>query len=329
MIQFTCFCGKQLQTKDIHAGKVITCPACAAKLVVPELASTAVQREPRPAPRLAPEPEPEGSSSRTAWIIGGIAAGVLVLAGVTVILVIVLGGNGSSDSSAPLLVDPVREAADRAQSQNNLHQIGLAMHNFHAANRRFPPAVVYDAQGKPLYSWRVLLLPYLEEDNMYKFFHLNEPWDSPHNRQFLDQMPKFYQSPTRPSNTQTHYLVFDSPGCAFDSKPQSGGLRPFGQAFAAGVPMRVTDFTDGTSNTILVIEADKAVPWTKPEDLSFGPNEPLPQLGALYSGGRFNVGLADGSVRTFYRSKIRDATLRAAITRSGGEPLGPDWDDQR
>jgi hypothetical protein len=229
----------------------------------------------------------------------------------------VLSGNNSPDPDAEhgRGMNPFREPADRVQSQNNLRMIGLAMHNYNDARRRLPPAVVHDKSGKPLYSWRVELLPFMEEELLYQQFHRDEPWDSPHNKTLLERMPEIYATPGTTTRTHTHYLVFDSPGCAFNSK--------------AGIPSGIPrSFPDGTSQTILVIEADKAVPWTKPEDLSFGPNEPLPKLGGLYSGNRFNVCMADASVLTLVRSRLSDTTLRAAITASAGDVLGPDWDNE-
>src|SRR5262249_21734482 len=79
-------------------------------------------------------------------------------------------------------VAQVRVATRRMQSTNNLKQIALAMHSYHDTMGRFPPAIVRDKEGKPLYSWRVLLLPYLEQQNLYNQFKLDEPWDSEHNR---------------------------------------------------------------------------------------------------------------------------------------------------
>src|SRR5437588_6801844 len=93
-------------------------------------------------------------------------------------------------------VQAAREAARRAQCTNNLKQIGLAMHNYHSSNNCFPPAFTTDRDGKPLLSWRVLLLPYLECSSLYANFHLDEPWDSPHNRPLVNQMPSVFACPS-------------------------------------------------------------------------------------------------------------------------------------
>jgi prepilin-type processing-associated H-X9-DG protein len=200
-------------------------------------------------------------------------------------------------------------ATGRTKSQGNLVQIALAMVQYESTYKRLPPAVVSGKDGQPLYSWRVLLLPYLEERPLYEQFKRDEPWDSPTNKPLLAQMPEVY-APVRGRTREpysTFYQVFVGPGAAFE------GLKP----------MRFPeDFPDGVSKTILVVEAGEAVPWTKPEDLPYAPGEPLPRLGGLFEGG-FNAAFADGSVR-FIGNQTDEKTLRSLITRNGRERV--DWD---
>ena len=115
-------------------------------------------------------------------------------------------------------VQQAREAARRTQCKNNFKQVGLALHNYHDAWRSLPPAYTTDKNGKPGLSWRVLILPYIEQDALYKQFKLDEPWDSENNKKLLDKMPKVYAIPgvTRPGGTDTHYRVFVGNGAAFD-----------------------------------------------------------------------------------------------------------------
>jgi hypothetical protein len=231
---------------------------------------------------------------------------------------IVTGGLGMVVSGiiAPLLlglllpaVQKVREAANRTVCSNNLKQLALAMHNYQRVHGRLPPAASQSKDGKPLLSWRVLLLPYLEHESLYKQFKLDEPWDSPHNQRLLAQMPSVFNDPSAPTLEQstTYYQVFVGKGTAFES-PQGH---------------RLQDFPDGTSNTLLIVEAATAVPWTKPVDLSYAPDQPLPKLGGQHLGG-FNAALADGSVRLIPQ-QTKDQVLRALITRNGGEKLPPDF----
>jgi hypothetical protein len=225
----------------------------------------------------------------------------------------------------------VRTAATRLQSQNNLRQLALALQNYHDTYGRLPPAVVYDHDGKPLYSWRVLILPFLETENgdtLYKQFHLDEAWDSPNNKPLLARMPKVYAPPgTTPGQPYaTYYQVFDGPGAAFDSD-KAKGLRPFpvggmnqlGQpaTMEGGVARRFSDFTDGLTNTFLIVEAGDPVPWSKPGDLRWDPNGPLPKLGGAL-GGDFLAVMADGGPR-LVKKNTPERAIRAAITANGGE----------
>jgi hypothetical protein len=199
-----------------------------------------------------------------------------------------------------------RGAAGGQQSSNNLKQMALAMHNYADANGTFP-AAWSSKGGKALLSWRVAILPYIEQDALYNEFHLDEPWDSDHNKKLLPKMPAIYREPgpeaadPKVQPTTTHYRVFHGKGAAFEG---DAGLR-----FA--------DFTDGTSNTILIVEAADAVPWTKPDELPFDPKKDLPKLGPK-DAERFNAALADGSVRALKKTIDKD-TLKALITRNGGE----------
>jgi hypothetical protein len=180
------------------------------------------------------------------------------------------------------------------------------MHNYHDTHGRFPAAAVCGPDGKPLLSWRVALLPFLEQQDLYKQFKLDEPWDSPHNIQLLSRMPSVY-GPYKgkpPADGMTYYQVFVGPGTAFEG--------PEGLTFK--------DFPDGTSNTILIAEAWDPVPWTKPEDLPYSPNAPLPRLGGIVKDGSARVAVVAGGARTL-RPGIKEETIRALITRNGNEKI--------
>jgi prepilin-type processing-associated H-X9-DG protein len=207
-------------------------------------------------------------------------------------------------------VQSAREAARRNQCTNNLRQIALAMHNYHDANNAFPKPAITGKDAKPLLSWRVAILPYIEQGDLYNKFKLDEPWDSPHNKVLLKEMPPTYLCPSR-SNVEpftTNYRVFSGKGALFEEGQQIG----------------VADVTDGTSNTLMVAEAAQAVPWTEPDELKFDP-QGAPSLcgaGSAHPGG-FNASMADGSVR-FFKNSIALQVFRALITRNAGEIINQD-----
>jgi hypothetical protein len=218
----------------------------------------------------------------------------------------------------PTLVLRIYQDVQRRAAENKLKQLALAMHNYADTFKgrrtaRLPAVANFDKQGKPLLSWRVHLLPFVGANDLYRQFHLDEPWDSPHNKQLLARMPDVYQGPNLKLNQEgkTVYLLPMGKDAAFKDGPEG--------------PRMPADFIDGTSNTILIVEADNAhaVPWTKPEDLKIDPEHPERGLGGHFHGG-FLVSLADGSVRVV-KKEISKATLRSAFTPSGGEVLGPDW----
>jgi hypothetical protein len=212
-----------------------------------------------------------------------------------------------------------RDAANRMKSHNNLMQVGLAIHNYNDTTGELPSST-YSPDGKPLLSWRVHLLPYLEQDILYKQFKLDEPWDSPNNMPLVNQMPKIYVLPNVPPVPgKTHYRGFSSRGAVFDRRLIVNQQRPPKEMFGLG------NFKDGTANTILVVEAADPVEWTKPDDLDASPGTPFPKMGTFQKGNKFQAVFGDGTVKLL-RSDLPEGTLRALVTHSGGEPLPADWD---
>ncbi|HEY7310342.1 MAG TPA: sigma-70 family RNA polymerase sigma factor [Gemmataceae bacterium] len=308
---------------------------------------------------------------------------------------------GGGDAQRP--EDTAQLARNVARSRLNLKQLALAMHNYNDTYGRLPLAATTDKKGKALLSWRVALLPYLEEQELYKQFKLDEPWDSPHNKKLLSKMPAIYAPPGVKTRQlySTFYQVFVStsssagagmvgmaggmsgmsggmagmsggpsgmsggmagmsggpsgggppggmaggtagkpggaPGKGDGSMRPPGGMPPgmgggsgaagapahdFGPtaAFTKGAATRIpASFPDGTSNTILIIEAGNPVPWTKPEDLRYADDEPLPELGGLFSD-VIHAAFADGAVHTLLRG-YDEKHLRYAITSNDGMPF--------
>jgi prepilin-type processing-associated H-X9-DG protein len=185
-------------------------------------------------------------------------------------------------------VQKVRDAASRAKLQNNLKQFAVGMYNYESANGHFPAPAICDVQGKPLLSWRVAILPYIEEAQLFQQFKLDEPWDSPNNKQLLASMPKIYA----PLNNQavadehkTYYRVFYPKG-------------------EIGVGPTNDDLMNGFGNLVMIVEAGEPVLWTKPDELEYEVGQPMPALGGIMPESKtFNVAFFDGSVRAIPRNE--------------------------
>ena len=204
-------------------------------------------------------------------------------------------------------IEQVEQRLRFQQATNNLKQIGIAMHGYADGHKHFPPAAIYDDAGKPLLSWRVAVLPYLDQEALFKEFHLDEPWDSEHNARLIDRMPEVYRSPGErdlPAG-RTTYLV------------------PVGEKtlFHGREGTRFQDITDGTSNTLLAVEADnaRAVVWTKPDDWTIDAEGPAAELASPYQN-HLLVLLCDGAVLALKWPFEADA-LNRLVTYNGGEVL--------
>ena len=192
--------------------------------------------------------------------------------------------------------------------RSNLKRLGIALHNYHNDFKRFPPAVFRQKDGKKLehpYSWRVALLPYLDEPELYRQYRFDEPWDSERNRKVLEQMPSVYRHPgADKESVYTAYFALVGPGTAFEGSD--------------GVPIR--RFFDGTSNTILLVEAKRATEWTKPEDIPYVPDGPLPVFGGFHRKpvAGFYALMADAAP-CFFPATFDPNMLRRVITRADRE----------
>lgn len=200
-----------------------------------------------------------------------------------------------------------RPAARRAQCKNNLKQIGLALHNYHETHGAFPPACTVDANGKPLHSWRTVILPFLDQKDLYESIDLTKPWNDPVNAEAFA--------------TQVH--AFSCPSAELDTGFTTyQALVGSEYAFQPGQQNEIRDFTDGTSDTVLVIDASPsiAVHWMEPSDpgvhffLNFGEDSETPHPTGLH------VLFADGTPK-YITANVPRETRKAVSTINGGETI--------
>lgn len=230
-----------------------------------------------------------------------------------VVLICVLGFFACGGVLIALLVPAfhaTREAQRRMQCSNNLKQIALAFHNYHDIYGSFPPAYTVDADGRRLHSWRTLILPFLDQEALYRQIDLNEPWDSPKNQAFNLTVVPTYRCATDPDARDCSYMAIVGPNTAFPGPTGS----------------KMMTFTDGTANTLLIVEVQgNTRSWMEPVDLdattmryqiNAGPTEP----GSSHPGG-MNASFADGSVR-FLSQKLDPNSVKSLTTKNGGEVLG-------
>lgn len=283
-ISYSCpHCGKHYSVAEQYAGQTGPCASCGKSITIP-LASMGG----------AYVPPPSSSGGGIAVVIIAIAVVVLVCPGILIALLL------------PAL-QAARESARRMQSSNNLRQIGIAMHNYHDTYRSFPPAVVTDASGKPLYSGRVLLLPFMEQMPLYDAWDKNAAWDSPQNLSLSQTVISTFQDPSHPARSvegQTDYLFVTGTNTMFD--------------VPAGQQLDFSQITDGTSNTMMAIEVkNSGISWAEPRDVDMSAPTPLPP--SSHPSGNV-VLFADGAVHNI-PSGTPPPQVRAMATRNGNEPV--------
>jgi type II secretory pathway pseudopilin PulG len=277
-IAYSCpHCGRQYSVAEQFAGQTGPCASCGKPITIPL----------------------SGPGTVYAPAKSGSGAGVVIVA-LVVLLVVCPGGLIALLLPA---VQAAREAARRSQSTNNLKQIGLAIHNYHDTYNEFPPAVVTDANGTPLYSGRVLLLPFMEQPHLFNAWAKDEPWNSPTNMPLSQTNLALFQDPSSPITNagRTDYLFVTGPKALFEQ---------------TGRRMSFADITDGTSNTFMVIEVQNSgTNWAEPKEMDIGSIAPLPA--GNHPGGNL-VLFGDGSVK-FIAKGTAPGMIHAMATRDGGE----------
>jgi hypothetical protein len=212
----------------------------------------------------------------------------------------------------------------RVDCKNNLKQIGVALHEYHEVYGSFPPAYIADEDGKPMHSWRVLLLPYLDCGYLYKMYDFDEPWDGPNNSKLLSKMPPVYACPSNRNGRRetTSYVAIVGPNTAWTGFTKS----KFRDGFSKG--RRFSDFTDGLSYTIVVVESNSSrVPWMAPRDLKFEESltvltTPTPKSRGGMEGRTPRMSTNRPDV-TFSSVTGRSLSLRKATIKTSGRNYSP------
>ncbi len=288
-ISFTCpHCGHHTDVAEQYAGQSGPCSRCGKTITVPSLYGTPAA--------FAPPPK-QSSRLVTLVIVLAAAAGVAVVCG-GILLALLLPA-----------VQAAREAARRAQCSNNLKQIALAMHNYHDTFHCFPPAYTVDKDGRPMHSWRALLLPYLA-DPAADAYDFDQPWDSPANQAVTQSSISTYRCPSDmpfPPNG-TSYVMITGPGMLSDGTSCTN----------------MQKITDGLSDTIMIVEVTGAnIPWAEPRDLeaakiTFEINDPqVTGISSQHPGGA-HCAMCDGSVH-FLSNATDPKQVQAMCTIAGDE----------
>lgn len=301
-IPFACpYCQEPTLVEDEFAGKTGPCVKCGKSITVPYFPPDERFAANELVTGIAHRPS---ASARTVilLIVGAVLAGAAVLG---LVVAIVLPGLGA-----------VRKMAYSTQCDQNLQRIGLALQAYEVENGTLPPAFLLGTDGKPMHSWRVLLLPYLDEHGLYNAYDFSQPWDSPHNQLLATRMPSVFHCPAEPDSQtlgETNYMVVVGTATMFPG----------------GTPRSTATIGDDPASTITVVEVPVfGINWLAPQDLTvekmqFTINGVVGQEIASSHNGGAHVLMADGSVK-FLKDDIPSDFIRGLTTVNGGE-LVP-WD---
>ena len=294
---FTCpHCGTTTQVDDWYAGLSGPCAACQRAVTMPGDA---------PAPAVTALQQSRSTGTKSVALVIWMVLGALLACIATVYLLVAI--------LAPVF-SSVQAQSNDAQCCENLQRIAAALHSYHDDYDAFPPAYVADDKGRPMHSWRVLILPYLGYQRLYESYDLSQPWDAPQNVALLNAAPDVFQCPADASHgtSITSYVLVTGPGTLFDGTNAKS----------------ISDVTDDPARTIVLVEQSEAMTdWLAPTDLDF-----RELISGIYGGTRTldgnhphgtNVATLDGNVHILSDSATAEH-VKGLVTISGKEALPPD-----
>jgi hypothetical protein len=293
-IDFRCpHCGVQMNVADQYAGQTGSCATCGRAITIPGPGGGFV-----PSP-----PARSGGWIATVAIVLGVVGVCFV--GVVVLLALFFPA-----------VQAARETARQNQCANNLRQISMAMISYHEAWGSLPPAYIADANGRPMHSWRVLILPYMEGQHLHDQYNFDEPWDGPNNSRLQAMMPSSFACPSEGAQSAKGITTY---------------MAVIGErtAFPGDRTATFSSMTDGRSVTLLVVESTESVNWMEPRDLdfdlmSFAVNDPGGFAIGSHHPDTAKVSTADGSVHTLVKG-TDPTVVKRLVQKDDGEAVSLDF----
>ena len=288
-------CHNRTKVLDRYAGQTGPCVNCGKAVTMPHFneQGVLVHTIQEPTKTKAPSASKEKRGWMPAMIGAAIVAFLFFLTATTVVFL------------WPQLNRSIQRAA-QGRDLDNMKSIAAALNTYADRYGTYPPPVVFDSVGKPLYSWRVLILPFLGYEELYKQFELNRSWDSPANSNLHRAMPSEYASPNSPdasSNNETNYVLITGPGTLF---PPSGPLSP----------------KNLDKPTLLLVETKNNTTWCQPGDIDIGRrfrvgNKPMVDVGGLHKSSFTAMTVDEEGMRI--PSNVPQNVLDSLVTPNGGE----------
>lgn len=317
---FTCtHCQTKTLVDDQYSGQVGRCVTCGAEIRLPDFAP----------PENRTAGGTRGASSRTvaAWQLGNSSPMVRRFVAAAIVLVMVVCGAVAMVRYGSPALSSIQTNRLRVQSTRNIERIAAALNAYASDHGTYPPPLIRRPDGTLMHSWRVLILPYLDQQELYNDYNLNQPWDSPGNLELTSRMPAVYRAASNQLYAgDAAYFLITGPGTLFPPTPSAGSAGTF-------QPLSPGAVSDSPAQTLLVVEANALTSnyfpsWLEPRDLDVTMMQgvigtsPGRELGGVNRGGAV-VATVDGRSH-FLSDQTLPSTVMALITVDGGEPLADD-----